>query len=118
MSDRRLCASAHRCLVAANRARSDAGTAAESRCGSVCTREQRRSTPGRYTGRMQLFSIKFVIATLWVSAVSIAGVAADVHSIGGWTILGALAVVPPLVMLRRWTEPQQSISESIQEARR
>jgi hypothetical protein len=67
---------------------------------------------------MQLVSIKFGIATLWVSAVSIAGVAADVHSFAGWAVLSALAVLPPLVMLRRWSEPQQSISESIQEALR
>ena len=72
----------------------------------------------RYSGHMQLISIKFVIAALWVSAVSIAGVAADVHSLGGWAVLGALAVFPPLVMVRRWTEPQESISESIQKALR
>ena len=67
---------------------------------------------------MQLVSIKVLIATLWVSAVSIAGMAANVNSFGGWMVLGALAVVPPIVMLRRWSGPQQSMSESIQEARR
>jgi hypothetical protein len=51
---------------------------------------------------MQLVSIKFGIATLWVSAVSIAGVAADVHSFAGWAVLSALAVLPPLVLMRRW----------------
>ncbi len=67
---------------------------------------------------MQLRSIKLVIAPLWVAAVSIAGVAGHVRSVLGWTALGALAVVPPLVVIRRWTEPQQSLSESIQDALR
>jgi hypothetical protein len=67
---------------------------------------------------MQLVSIKAVIALVWVSTVSIAGIAANFNSFSGWTILAAAAVIPPLVMTWLWAEPSPSMSESIQEALR
>ena len=67
---------------------------------------------------MQLLSIKAVIAVLWVSAVSIVGIAGDVNSFSSWTVLAGLAVLPPLVMMRRWNDPRQSMSQSIQEVLR
>ena len=73
---------------------------------------------GPYTSCMQLESIKSVGATVWVSAVSLAGIAANVKSFSGWSILAGLAVLPPLVVLWRWSAPRQTMSESIREARR
>jgi Flp pilus assembly protein TadB len=67
---------------------------------------------------MQLVSIKAVFAMLWVSAVSIAGLAGNVNSVWSWTVLAGAAVLPPLVMMRRWNDPRQSMSQSIQEALR
>jgi Flp pilus assembly protein TadB len=67
---------------------------------------------------MQLVSIKTIIAMLWVSAVSVAGLAGHLNSLSSWTLLAAVAVLPPLVMMRRWHEPRQSMSQSIQEALR
>jgi hypothetical protein len=67
---------------------------------------------------MQLVSIKAIIATLWVSAVFIAGIAGNVDSLPRWTVLAGVAVLPPLVMMRRWNDPRQSMSQSIQEALR
>ncbi len=67
---------------------------------------------------MPLASIKNIIAMLWVSTVFIPGIAGHVHSVSSWTVLVAVAVVPPLVMMWRWNDPLQTMSESIQEARR
>ena len=67
---------------------------------------------------MQLLSIKRVIAILWVSAMCIIGIAAGLGSFSSWAVLAGIAVVPPLVMMWLWNDPHQTMSESIQEARR
>lgn len=67
---------------------------------------------------MELTSIKPVIAMLWVSAVSIVGIAGNVDSLSSWTVLAGVAVVPPLIMMWRWNAPRQTMSEAIQEALR
>jgi hypothetical protein len=67
---------------------------------------------------MQLDSIKATVATVWVSAVCTAGIAGSVKTLSGWTVLAGVAVLPPLVMMWRWNNPGQTISESIQEALR
>jgi len=65
---------------------------------------------------MQLLPIKLIIAILWVSAVSVVGIARNADSFSSWTLLAGVAIVPPLVMMWRWHDPRQSMSESIQEA--
>jgi hypothetical protein len=65
---------------------------------------------------MQLESIKATVATVWVSAVCTAGIAGNLRSLSGWTVLSDLAVLPPLAMMWRLNSPRQSVSESIQEA--
>jgi len=55
---------------------------------------------------------------LWVSTVSILGIAGRVHSVSSWTVLAAVLVIPPLVMMWRWNDPLQTISARVQEARR
>lgn len=70
---------------------------------------------GAYSGDMQHLSIRMILAVLYVSAVGIAG---DLNSPFGWTILASVAIVPPLALLRRWHEPRQSMSQNIQEALR
>jgi Flp pilus assembly protein TadB len=67
---------------------------------------------------MHRVSIKAVIAMLWVVAVTIAGIVGNVNSLLLWTVLAAVALLPPLVMMRWWPEPRQSMSQSIQEALR
>ena len=67
---------------------------------------------------MQLVSMKAIAAMLWVSTVSIVGSAGHVNSISSWTVLAAVAVVPPVVMMWRWQDPRQTMSEAIQEALR
>ena len=71
---------------------------------------------GLYTFYMKLESIKATVATVWVSAVCISGIAANLKSLSGWTVLAGVAVLPPVVMMWQWNNPRQTISESIQEA--
>jgi hypothetical protein len=66
---------------------------------------------------MQYVSIRTIIASLWICAVSIAGIAGSVNSLFNWTILAAVAVLPPLALMRLW-HPRQSMSQTIQEALR
>jgi len=67
---------------------------------------------------MQLVPLKGVLATAWVSAALIVGIAGNLNSVMGWTALAGIAIVPPSVMMWRWNAPRQTMSESIQEARR
>jgi len=43
---------------------------------------------------------------------------ADVRSVIDWTVLTGVALMPPILVLRFWTDPQPSTSESIREALR
>ena len=67
---------------------------------------------------MQLVSIKAIIAMLWVSTVSVVGIAANLNSVTSWIVLAVVAIVPPLVVMWRWNDPRQTMSESIQEVLR
>lgn len=67
---------------------------------------------------MRLNTIKATVTPIWVCAVCAAGVALNVGSVSGWMVLAALATVPPLVMIWRWSEPAATMSEIIREARR
>lgn len=71
-----------------------------------------------YPCNMQLVSIKAVVATVWVLAVCLAGIAGSLNALSSWLVLAGIAVLPPTVMMWRWNDPPQSMSESIQEARR
>jgi hypothetical protein len=67
---------------------------------------------------MQLESIKATVAVVWIAAVCAAAIASNLQSLSGWTVLIGVAVLPPLVILWQWNHPAQTLSESIQEARR
>jgi hypothetical protein len=67
---------------------------------------------------MQLKYVKIALAVVWVVGVMTIGMFAHVTSIGGWISLVALAVLPPVVIARIWKGPEQTMSESIQQARR
>lgn len=82
----------------------------------VCNLEQPRGAGGHRLFSMQLEHIKALFVILWIVAVVTAGFLGNVGSMTGWTILAVLAVLPPLVVMRRWRSPDQSMSESIREA--
>jgi uncharacterized membrane protein YhdT len=54
----------------------------------------------------------------WMIAVSVAAIAIGVTSVPYWMVVACVAFVPPLVARRFWHAPEQTISESINDARR
>lgn len=67
---------------------------------------------------MELQHYKAALATVWVLAACTMGIAVGVASPPALALLLVLGLLPPLVMLRLWTDPPQTIAESIQQARR
>lgn len=63
-------------------------------------------------------SITLFSAALWVSAITIAGIAGSANSFVVWTVLTGVALFPPVVMMWWWNTSRQTMSQSIQEARR
>ncbi|MBI3049694.1 MAG: hypothetical protein HYY76_15425 [Acidobacteria bacterium] len=67
---------------------------------------------------MPIEYVKAALVVLWIVIVGFVGYVGGNTSIVGWAILGAVALTAPLVMLRFWRMPPQSMSESIQEVLR
>ena len=67
---------------------------------------------------MTLQYIKVMSVAAWVLAIGAAGLLAGITSSSGWLALAALAIVPPIVAMRFWKRPDQTMSQSIQEALR
>ena len=57
------------------------------------------------------------VAAAWIFALCSIGFAAHVTSVSGWTVLAALAMTSIVILQRLWSEPAQTMSECIQEAR-
>ena len=51
-------------------------------------------------------------------AVCLGALAIGMTSVPQWIVVALVAVVPPLVVRRFWRAPEQTISESIHDARR
>ena len=64
---------------------------------------------------MQLVSLKAALATAWVPAALIPGIAGNLDSVTSWTVLAGVGVIPTIVMMWRWNARRQTMSESIQE---
>jgi hypothetical protein len=79
-------------------------------------------TPGPvdacYTGLMFSETTKTLLLIAFSIAVFLAAMGIGITSIANWVIVAFVAVVPPLVVRRFWRAPEQTISESIHEARR
>lgn len=67
---------------------------------------------------MKLERKKAIAAAVWLIAVCGVGLLAQLTSRSAWVIVAAIAVLPPLVAMRYWNDPDQSMSESIQDALR
>ena len=61
---------------------------------------------------------KTLLFIAWAIAVFLAAIAIGITSIPNWVVVACVAVVPPLVARSFWRAPEQTISESIHEARR
>jgi hypothetical protein len=67
---------------------------------------------------MQFVYLKAVLATLWMLVALVAGLAGNLNSVMSWAVLAGIAFIPAMLMTWRWGSPTQTMSESIQEARR
>ncbi len=72
---------------------------------------------GPYTACMQKHYRKVVLAGAWMTIVVAVSLAADVTSLTGRFVLAAFGLVPALVVMRFWSGPPQTISQSITTAR-
>jgi hypothetical protein len=68
---------------------------------------------------MQLPYLKATLAASWVLAMGTAAILANLTSMtswtmSGWAIIAGLTFLPPLVMMRMWHHPRQTLSQSIQ----
>ena len=61
---------------------------------------------------------KTLLYLAWSIAVVLVAIAIGITSVRNWIVVAAVAVVPPLVLRRFWHAPEQTISESIDEAQR
>ena len=66
---------------------------------------------------MQLERIKWFVAAAWVTSAVILGLFVRELTWQIWAAFIALAVLPPLALLFWWTDPAQTMSETISEAR-
>lgn len=65
---------------------------------------------------MHIDHVKAVLIGAWILAVGVLGYIVGTTSLAGWTVLAAVAVIPPVVIMRLWRVPSQSMSESIRDA--
>jgi len=67
---------------------------------------------------MQTDQMKAGLVGAWLLASGVVAYVSDPASLAGWTVLAAVAVTPPVVMMRLWRAPAPSMSESIREVLR
>jgi hypothetical protein len=67
---------------------------------------------------MKLQQKKAISAAVWVLGVCTVGLLVQLTSRSAWVIVAAIAALPPLVVMRYWNDPPQSMSESIQDVLR
>ena len=61
-------------------------------------------------------SIKALIVAGWVLGLGAIALSLNLTSVAGWTVLLGLGLLPPVILLRLWRQPEQTTSESIREA--
>ena len=62
--------------------------------------------------------IKATLTAIWLLAMVVIAYGANITSTANWIALVSFTVIPPIAMWRFWQDPRQTMSESIQEARR
>ena len=67
---------------------------------------------------MQIDLMKKAIIGGWVLGLGVLAFTINLTSLGGWTVLVGLGVLPPLIMLKMWNPPgpAKTMSERIREA--
>lgn len=73
---------------------------------------------GLYALNMQTDQLKAAVIGTWILVIGVLAYISDPTSVAGWTVLAAVAATPPVVMMRLWRVPAQTVSESIREVLR
>jgi hypothetical protein len=64
---------------------------------------------------MQTDFVKAALMAIWVVAVGALGYVSGTTSFAGWTLLAVVSLVPPALMVRLWSAPSPSMSETIRD---
>jgi hypothetical protein len=64
---------------------------------------------------MQLEHVKTAIVGAWMLAWGVMALSVDVRSASSWILFVGSGVLPPLLLLRMWRQPGQTMSESIRD---
>jgi uncharacterized membrane protein YhdT len=67
---------------------------------------------------MQIDYVKTALMAGWILAVAGLGYGFGTTSFTGWTVVAVLSVLPLVFMVRLWSAPSPSMSESIREVLR
>jgi hypothetical protein len=67
---------------------------------------------------MQIDFVKAALMAAWVVAVGALGYMSGTTSFAGWTLLAVVSLVPPALMVRLWSAPSPSMSETIRKVLR
>ena len=58
------------------------------------------------------------IAAVWILILVVVGLVMGITSMSGWLTLAGLALISLVILQRLWRAPEQTLSESINKARR
>jgi hypothetical protein len=67
---------------------------------------------------MTLAYVREGVAAVWVLTLFMVGLAVGITSVTGWITLAAVALISLVILQRLWRAPEQTLSESINKARR
>ena len=71
-----------------------------------------------YSAGMPLRQMKMLLSAGWLLTALVISATTGVNSVGAVVLLMGLGLVPSVLMLVLWKDPPQTLSESIQAARR
>jgi hypothetical protein len=67
---------------------------------------------------MQSDYVKAALIACWILAVGALGYVSGTTSVAGWALVAVLVTVPPAVMVRLWSVPAPTMSETIRKVLR
>ena len=67
---------------------------------------------------MTLAYVKEGVSAVWVLTLFMVGLAVGITSVSGWMTLAAVALISLVILHWLWRAPEQTLSESINKARR
>lgn len=67
---------------------------------------------------MQTDHVKAALMGAWILSVGVLGYVSGTTSFAGWTLVAVLLVVPPALMVRLWSVPPPTMSETIRDVLR